>query len=111
MAADDRGLGLTSKQMEENACEWSAQLAESCENMDDMMSHAVEGVSGMFNALARCEPLRQKHRESCHIGDGTAENRGAGERHVTELVDANGNKLGMLREVLEDGTFQENDVV
>jgi hypothetical protein len=30
---------------------------------------------------------------------------------VTELVDANGKKLGMLKQVAEDDTFQENDVV
>jgi hypothetical protein len=110
MAASDRGLGLTSKQMQENDCERSAQLAESCDNMDDMMDHAHEGISGMLSALARCEPLRQKHRELCHIGDGTAENRWASERQVTELVDANGNKLGTLKQVTEDETFQENDL-
>jgi len=84
MASGDRGLGLTSKQLEENDCERSAQLAESCDNMDDLMNHAAEGVSGMLGAMARCEPLRQKHREACHIGDEM--NRGFGERQVSRLV-------------------------
>ena len=51
MAAGDRGLGLTSKQMEANACARATQLAEACENMDDPTAHTAEGLPGM---LSRC---------------------------------------------------------
>jgi hypothetical protein len=50
--------------------------------------------------MARCEPLRQKHRDACHVDDSFTVH--PDQKASTKLVDASGHLLGLLEEVQGD---------